>query len=200
MAIFKKLFPSEEQVLAYFAPAKWNAALQHVEKCTFCPSATLRVLEQFYMTGTAEAIVCNNIIGIYSIARPSEAINREAITRTAELFVGKFGTDLTPFGLLYYFANYLMEYKSTYSQFDLQDLLRQCGKVYMPWWLKRQSLVTPPKDELEYREEGITALYSYLRREYVGQGRDPRESPLYRLGKINDEQLQIVLSSEEPAF
>ena len=45
MATFKKLFPSEEHVLAFFAPCKWNAALQHVEKCTFCPSATLRLLD-----------------------------------------------------------------------------------------------------------------------------------------------------------
>ena len=47
---------------------------------------------------------------------------------------------------------------------------------------------------------GIQALYSYLRREYVSQGRDPRESSLYQLGKITDEQLQIVLSEEESAF
>ena len=47
---------------------------------------------------------------------------------------------------------------------------------------------------------GVQALYSYLRREYVSQGRDPRESSLYQLGKITDEQLQIVLSEEESAF
>lgn len=199
MATFKRFFPSEKEAIAFFAPAKWEEALHHVEKCTLCANATLRVMEEFYLTGTAKIMVCNNLIGIYSVAKPSESINRETIDRAAQLFVGKYGTDITPFGMLYYFANYLLEYKNSYSPFDLQDVLRQCGKVFMPWWQSRLARINTPKAEQGVKETGTAALYSYLRREYVAKGRDIRESALYQYGRITEEECAKITNALSPS-
>lgn len=200
IAAFKSLFPSEQQVIAYFSPANWQNVLNHVEKSLLYPHVTLRLLEEYYISGTAKAIVCNNLIGILSISKPTEGFNREAIERAAELFVGKYGTDITPYGVLHYFANYLMEYKNTYSQFDLQDLLRQCGKSFLPRWQARLCQTQQPALETSCKETGLPAMYHYLRKEYLARGKDIRESAIYKYGTLTDEQLEFIMSGEEIPF
>ena len=200
IATFKRLFPTEQQVIAYFSPANWPAILNHREKSLLCPYVTLRVLEEYYITGTAKSIVCNNLIGVLSISRPTENFNRDAIEQAAELFVGKLGTDITPYGVLDYFANYLMEYKNSYVQFDLQDLLRQCTKVFLPRWQKRLVPEQNTTENLSSKEVGTPALYRYLRREYTAKGRDIRESAVYKSGIINDNELEFIESGEEIPF
>ena len=200
IAEFKSLYPTEKHVVAYFSPANWQTVLNHKENSLLYPYVTLQLLEEYYMTGTAKSIVCNNLIGILSFSRPTESFNRDAIERAAELFVGKYGTDITPYGVLEYFANYMMEYKSSYAQFDLQDVLRQCGKAFLPRWQKRLCQRIDTTEELPCKEVGIPALYHYLRREYVAQGKDIRQSTVYKAGIITEKQLAFIESGEEIPF
>ena len=186
--------------MAYFSPANWHVILNHVEKSLLYPYVTLRLLEEYYITGTAKSLVCNNLIGIMSISRPKESFNHEAIEQTANLFVGKYGNDITPYGILLYFANYMMEYKSTYAQFDLQDLLRQCGKAFLPHWQERLCRTKTPAIESSCKEVGIPALYRYLRKEYLAKGKDIRQSPIFKFGNITDKQLSFIESGEEIPF
>ena len=197
---FKTTYPSEKEVVAYFSPSNWQTILNHREMSVLYPSVTLRLLEEYYITGTAKYIVCNNIIGVLSFSRPTEEFDHDAIGMAAELFVGKYGTDITPYGVLDYFANYMMEYKNSYAQFDLQDLLRQCGKVFLPQWQKRFRLEQDPDTELLCKEVGIPALYRYLRKEYVALGKDVRESAVYKSGIITEKEIPFIESGEEIPF
>ena len=43
---FLRIFPSERAVLAYFAPAKWAAAIANADKCTCHPCMTLYLLDR----------------------------------------------------------------------------------------------------------------------------------------------------------
>ena len=121
---------------------------------------------------------------------------------TAELFVAKFGAELSAFGALYYFANYLTEYRGSYGRFDLQDVLRQCGRAFLPWW--RGSVGR--KEAAERNEEGGTeqtgkaALWAYLRREYVDKGRDIRESAIYQTGVIAEKDVRKIEQGDELTF
>lgn len=195
---FLRIFLSEHDVLAYFAPVKWPAAIANVKDCTAYPNMTLQMLDLTYCEGTAARMVENNIRGIFSLARPHEPIVDASVRLTAQLFVAKYGTELSVFAALLYFAQYLTDYKSSYGQFDLVDVLRQCGKQFLPKWCARLSRKqTKDAQQMEgCREVGKAALYKYLRREYVAKGIDIRTSPIVRLSSFSDQEIEFIMSGE----
>lgn len=194
---FLRIFPSEHEVLAYFAPAKWAAAIANADKATSFPEMTLKMLDTTYSKGLAERLVDNNIRGLYSLGRPHEPIINNVVQQSAQLFVAKYGADLSVFGTLLYFAQYLTDYKSTYGQFDLIDVLKQCGKAFLPAWLKRLGRMERGKHKMEKCvETGRAALYSYLRREYLDKGRDLSESNLVQFGVVSEEEIRFIKSGE----
>lgn len=156
-------------------------------------------LDVMYHEGLARLVVKENLRGIFTMAEPREPFNNEVMDRTADIFVSKFGAELSVFGMLYYFAAYLTEYKSSYGKFDLQDVLRQCGKVFMPWWRNRLGKVEEKEKQAEEtsKEVGKAALWTYLRREYVAQGRSVRESNLYRYGMIPEKDIRAIEAGDE---
>ena len=188
-------------MLAYFAPAKWAAAIANADKATVFPEMTLKMLDTTYSKGLAQRVVDNNIRGLYSLGRPHEPIIGTAVQQSAQLFVAKYGTELSVFGTLLYFAQYLIDYKSVYGQFDLVDVLRQCGKAFLPVWLKRMGRLQRGKSEsVECVETGKAALHSYLRREYLDKGRDLSESNIVRFGFISKKEIRFIESGEVLPF
>ncbi|MBR6264444.1 MAG: hypothetical protein IKR05_14695 [Prevotella sp.] len=198
---FLRIFPSEHSILAYFAPIKWPAAIANADKSTAFSEMTLNLLDATYTQGLAARIVENNIRGLYTLGRPHELINDTAVRQAALLFVGKYGTELSVFGTLLYFAQYLTNHKSTYGQFDLVDILRQCEKSFLPQWRKRLAKKEEKvKDCGQCREVGKAALYSYLRRECVDKGIDLRNSPIVQLGSFSEQTLRFIESGEPLTF
>ena len=194
---FLRTFRSEKEVLAYFAPAKWAAAIANIDKATVYPEMTLKLLDATYCEGLAARLVDNNIRGLFTLGRPHEPIVDAAVRQAALLFVAKYGADLSVFGTLLYFAQYLTDHKSSYGQFDLVDVLKQCGKSFLPAWHKRLAREERNTDSHQGCEEtGIAALYTFLRREYVAKGRDLRTAPIVRLGSFSDEELRFIESGE----
>ena len=195
---FLRIFPSERAVLAYFAPAKWAAAIANADKCTCHPCMTLYLLDRTYSEGLAIRLVENNIRGLYSFARPNEPIIDNVVKRVAELFVAKYGSELSVFGTLLYFAQYITDHKSSYGQFDLVDVLKQCSKSFLPKWRQRLGKAKEKEAKLEEgcREAGTAALYTYLRQEYVAKGIDIRTAPIVKLFKFTEKELQFIESGE----
>ncbi|MBR6899766.1 MAG: hypothetical protein IKN29_05690 [Bacteroidales bacterium] len=165
-------------------------------------TVTLSMIDYLYRPGLAETIVTNNIIGLFTITRPREPLYKDAIQLTAQQFVGRFGSQLSIFGMLLYFANYLTEYKNSYSQFDLTDVLRQCSKMFLPRWRDRLGLMERHRQRYNERceETGHAALIRYLRREYIAKGEDVRKAPVVVRGKISEEELRFIESGEELIF
>ncbi len=153
-----------------------------------------------YGAGTAKLLVKNNLRGIFTMAEPREPVNESVIDMTADLFVAKYGGELSVFGALYYYASYLTEFHDSYGRFDLQDVLRQCGRAYLPWWRNKLSRKASSERDREQGEVGKAALWSYLRREYVSQGRSVRESNLYRAGMVPEEDVEAIESGREILF
>lgn len=159
---------------------------------------TLNLLDRTYSEGLADRLVENNIRGLYSLARPTEPINDMAVRQAAGLFVGKFGAELSAFGTLLYFAEYLTDHKNSYGQFDLIDVLRQCSKSFLPQWRRRlgQQKQEATREDDGCKETGKAALYTYLRRKYVAKGIDLRTSTLVRLLSLSEEELKFIESGE----
>lgn len=114
---FWEIFPSEDKVMAFFAPMKWAAASANPSKCMMLPSVTLAMVDRIYGKELSFSIVVNNIVGLFTVTKPREPHYKEAIEQTARMFVGKFGQQLSIFGMLLFFADYLTEYRSSYGQF-----------------------------------------------------------------------------------
>ena len=105
--------------------------------------------------------------------------------------------------MIYYFANYTTEYKNSYGQFDFVDVLRQCSKVFVPWWTARcgRSHQNQQHEEEKVIEEtGFPALCSYLRREYVSKGLDIRTSAIYQWVDLTPDQIHFIESGQEVPF
>ncbi|MBR6978367.1 MAG: hypothetical protein IKH88_00860 [Prevotella sp.] len=199
---FLRIFPYERDVLAYFAPAKWSAALKNTDKCTCYPYMTLHLLNCSYSEGLARQLVENNIMGLFTFAKSSEFINENVVQQAAENFVSRYGKELSVFGALLYFAQYPTDHKSSYGQFDLMDILRQCAKSFLPKWrlmlgnIKEKETVR----DKGCKETGRAALYTYLRREYVAKGIDIRTSPLVQRLPLSEKELQFIESCEPMTF
>ena len=162
---------------------------------------TLRLLDETYTEGLAARIIDNNIRGLYSLGRPYEPVNIMAVSQTAALFVGKYGSELSVFGALLYFAQYLTNHKGTNGQFDLVDVLRQCERSFMKEWRKRLAKKeNKAKVQKQDCETGIPALYTYLRREYVAKDLDIRTAPIVQLCSFDEKTLRFIESGEPLPF
>ncbi len=174
---FRRAFPTELSVATYFVPNKWADFLDNPMRSTEFPSVTLRVLDSIYRDGLAVHIVKNNLVGLFSVTRPRDPLCVQAIELTAKMFVGKYRAELSVYGMQHFFATYLTDAKNSYSQFDLTDVLRQCGKVYLPRWRDRleRAIRAQQAESLQRQEKNLTgmpALLAYLKREYVDKGID----------------------------
>lgn len=197
---FKGMFKDEESVLSFFAPVKWSGATRDAGNCLMCPTMTLRLLNLVYDSDDlAKGVVYNNLSGIYRMSGERERINEDVADMTADMFVSKYGAELSVFGALCYFAEYLTDWKSSYGRFDLQDVLRQCGKGYLPRWRDKVGRMEEAQKRNEERSEqvGKAAMWSYLRREYVEKGRSIKESALYMNGMMTEEEVRLIESGEE---
>ena len=175
------MFRGEPEVIAFFSPSKWADALERQERSLILPDVTLRRLDSLYHGGISKLIVKENLRGIYHLAAPREPISEQALDTTASLIVAKFGGYLSAFASLYFFADYLTEFRSSFGRFDLQDVMRTLGRDFLPWWNERRTRAenaeaAERKKDGELR--GLEARDNYLRREYVARGRSVAESHL----------------------
>lgn len=173
------MFHCESSVISFFSPSKWEDCLQTESRSLLLPDITLRHLDTIYREGTAKLIVKENLRGIFHIAAPREPINEDALDMSAGLIVAKFGGRVSAFAALYFFADYLTEYRSSYGRFDLQDVMRQMGKEFIPWWNERRDRGERKRPEQDEKVTGVMARDNYLIREYVMKGRSVRESNIH---------------------
>lgn len=81
-----------------------------------------------------------------------------------------------------------MEYKSTYAQFDVEDILIQFGRKFIP----RKRLRTEPEQGQPTSNEQAISLEELILI-WVREGRtdeDIRKGGLYQIGMITDEMIR----------
>ena len=188
---FKAKFPTVEKLYRFFAPVNLAYAIAHEQECVTEPCITLKRVDEAYDTqGCAQNIIRTLIVGVYSMSTAREPLQQDAANNAAALFVAKFGNECTLYGAMLYFGNYLTEYKSTFAQFDVQDILQQYGKKFVPWWRQRLSRVANESTQRAVRgPRGDEALKLYIRKELT-DGRDLKGGYLYQSGIITDMMIQ----------
>ncbi len=192
-----KAFPSIEKVYSFFCPGRWEYAIRHTNECLAFPCITLSQVDSLYDTlGAATNIVKGHIVGIFGLSTAREQINEQAANLAAEMFVAKYGGYCTLYDTMLYFANYLLEFKQSFSAFDIQDILQQFSKKYLPW---RRQRVRPEEDQ-QQQTKGITLAEMVYK--WVADGRtddDFREGGLYQSGIITDAMIQATRAEYQKA-
>ncbi len=133
------------------------------------------------------------MVGIYSMSAAREQLQQEAVNNAAGIIVAKYGNACTLYGVMLYFANYLSDYKSTFLQFDVQDIIQQFNKKFIPWWHIRLSRANTEHEDVELitGAVGTEALKEYIRTE-IEKGNDIRSGYLYECGSITDEMIREI--------
>ena len=192
---FKTLYPYESDVLGKFSPSNWARAVENQEKCYSAPCVMLKHLDRVYNhNGLAKLVVKNNMIGVYSASSATYQYKEDVMNMVADMFIAKFGGELNLYAMMLYFANYLLEYKGTYKEFDMQDVLQQCGKKFLPWWRSKVQSYQPQTDneEEKYQLKGRDAkIWMLAQRLKEGQTVDDlRKCNLYKLGMLTDGEIE----------
>lgn len=192
---FKTLYPYESDVLGKFSPSNWARAVENQEKCYSAPCVMLKHLDSVYNhNGLAKLVVKNNMIGVYSASSATYQYKDDVMNMVADMFIAKFGGELNLYAMMLYFANYLLEYKGTYKEFDMQDVLQQCGKKFLPWWRSKVQSYQPQNDDEKekYQLKGRDAkIWMIAQRIKEGQTvEEIKRCSLYKYGWLTDEEIE----------
>lgn len=185
-----------------YSPRNWPYVLSRAEEVFGRPDVTLKQLDMVYGAGTAARLVANQITGIYSSTNTRDVLRQDALTQNSEMFVAKYGHECTLNGMMLYFANYPLEYKSSYGQFDMVDILQQFGKKFLPWWRQRLQPSTDEKKD-SGRPVGREGLIRYLANELLGGktlNQLKEDSGMYRLGLLTDKDLDEAMEIAQNEF
>lgn len=184
---FMKSFHSVDDLIVFFAPSHWPYALAHIAECLTAPCISLAQVDELYHTkGTAQNIIRAQFVGIYSLSTAREAYNEQASSLAAGMFLARYGNICNLYDMLLYFSSYLLEYKQSYSAYDVQDILLQFSRKYIPWRRSRTH-----SDEAEATTKGTPLEECVLR--WVRKGQSDEEFHamwLYEQGRITDELIQ----------
>lgn len=195
--LFFKKFVTSGDVLRTFQPDNWGIFLKEQEKCLTAPKVSLADVAEHYGQETAKELVKQQFIGLLRLCSTKEWNTRGAEAATG-LFLSLYGRQLTPYGLMLYFALYPTKYKDTFREFDAQDILKQCGK-FLEWWQAQQ-----PQEQPEQQASGDAITINELVLVWLSEGRtieQIKQGGLYRFGMITDAMIteaQKQLTSQEP--
>lgn len=203
---FKASFPLTNDVLVRFAPANWSKCINNQDKCFTLPCVSLKALDRVYEhDGLAKQVVKNNMIGIYSASTASYSYKDEMMNIVSDLFVAKYGGECNLYGMMLYFANYLVEYKSTYQTFDMQDILQQFGRKFLPWWRSKLENNTANGKDIDSDSstlKGRIAMIAMLGQRLIQGDKiaDIKNSNLMKFGYASESDLPDIIKYAEEHF
>lgn len=187
--VFAERFPGAQEVLNVFAPSNWGLFLREQERCLTAPNVTLAMLSEYYDKSTSTELVVNQYKGLHELT--SADYNEKGVRMAADLFVSSYEHELTPYSLVLYFGRYSTQYKQSYRDFDVQDILQQCRKKFLPWWSQMRAQLADQQEPEEQQTKGIPLQEMVLR--WVREGRTDEsfhEGGLYHIGMITDQMIK----------
>ena len=210
-----KDYPTSGNVLMVFAPVNWGKAQKKKDDLAKRDCITLGQLDMVYgEDGLAKMVVKNNLTGVYSMGMNREMMNQQTADITADLFVSRYGNECTMYALMIYFSGYLTDYKSTYLNYDVQDILLQFSKKFRQWWVQKMG-TGEKKVEVDVPTGpcGIEGMMVYVKQKYNtylqkkaagdedADEYDLHSGGLYKYGFVTDEIIdRVMIEAEQGIF
>lgn len=188
---FLKNLPTAENLTTFCTPTNWPRIITKADELANTPCPTLAQIDEVYnCEGLALSLIVAQFRGIHALSGTREPFNENACRMIAELFLAKYGYECTPFSLMAYFAAYISDFKVSYAQFDMQDILTQYGRKFLPRWRDR---IRP--DEATSSEE-VSNDFAGLPLAWMMMGEtadEIRDGWLYENGYLTEE---IIVKAE----
>lgn len=183
LEVFVNKFPTCDDVLRVFHPSNWGLFLREQSKCLNAPNVTLATLSDYYDYSTTSALVENQYKGLYNMTSMKD-YPEKGVSQAANLFAAQYEHQLTPYSLVLYFAKYT-EYKDSFREFDLQDIQKECGKKFLPWWSQMKAQLSDQQAQAEQHTKGVTLEEAIVRWMMKGDSdQQIRRGGLYGLPNI----------------
>lgn len=190
-------FPTLESVCAFFVPTNWPTAIKYADLLITRPCIKLAEVDEVYNAdGAALQIVQSQFVGLHKLSGSRNEYSPKSAEFAANMFLSKYGNVCTLFDTMIYFANYF-DYKTTFAQFDPQDIMQQFGNKYFVWKRNRKCQLQEEEEQPQEQEQqnevvGQPALEQLIfERMAAGQTDEQlRQSALYEHGFFKEKMIK----------
>lgn len=142
-------FPTIGNVFGFFTPDNWPTAIKYADQLIMRQCIKLSEVDEVYNAdGAAQQIVAGLFLGVHNLSSSRSEYSPKSAEFAANMFVAKYGEACTLFDIMVYFGNY-SDYKTTFAQFDPQDIMQQFGNKYFVWKRNRKCQLQEEEEQTE---------------------------------------------------
>lgn len=168
-------YPTQDSVLDAFKPENCKFFMDSVtqERYLSKPCARLEELAKIYNDSQlAEKIVIKHIRTVQGLSGARFQPDEQWLSMTAGRFVAKYGSTCTLYDMMVYFANFGSDFRTTWSTFDYNDIIKGFKEKFEPWAAnKRGYEPQQPSAQTFYSgNTGKLALREYIHSEVDSLG------------------------------
>ena len=198
---FKQHYPTADSVIRAFGPANCKSFMDDTIQERYLSKPCIRIGELTNAYGNpdlGELLIRQHIRTDYGMSGSRYQPDEQMIAMTAGRFVAKFGRTCTLYDMMVFFANFGTDFRTTWSTFDYNDIIKGYKEKFEPWAAtKRGWEPENGKEQQVYSgNTGIRALREYVHGQVdkLGGGENGinafcESSGMYRSGLITKDDI-----------
>lgn len=164
---FKQRYPTADSVIRAFDPGNCKYFMDEATQERYLSKPCIRIgeLEKAYdKPELAEQLVKQHIRTVYGMSGSRYQPDEQMVAMTAGRFVAKYGRTSTIYDMMVFFANFGSDFRTTWSTFDYNDIIKGYKEKYEPWAATKRGW--EPHDKTQQQiytgNTGIRALREYV--------------------------------------
>lgn len=163
---FKQRYPTADSVNQAFSPENCKYFMDEVKQERYLSKPCIRLGELAKTYGRqelAEQLVKQHIRTVYGLSGARYQPDEQMVAMTAGRFVEKYGRTCSIYDMMVFFANFGSDFRTTWSTFDYNDIIKGYKEKYEPWAAtKRGWEPDKPAQPIDSANTGIRALREYV--------------------------------------
>lgn len=196
---FKQRYPTADSVSRAFEPSNCKYFMDDMTQERYLSKPCIRLAELDKAYGKpelAEQIVRQHVRTVYGMSGSRYQPDEQMVAMTAGRFVAKYGRTCTLYDMMVFFANFGSDFRTTWSTFDYNDIIKGFKERFEPWAAtKRGWEPAQPETQTTYSgNTGKRALREYVHRKVDNLGGGQRgidafcrQSGMCHAGMLNRE-------------
>ena len=164
---FKLRYPTADSVTIAFDPANCKSFMDDKIQERYLSKPCIRLGELANAYGNpdlGEYLIRQHIRTVYAMSGSRFQPDEQMLTMTAGRFVAKFGRTCTLYDMMVFFANFGSDFRTTWSTFDYNDIIKGYKEKFEPWAATKRGW-EPDQQETQTTYSGNTGIRAL--REYV---------------------------------
>lgn len=186
---FKQRYPTADSVIRAFDPGNCKYFMDEAVQGRYLSKPCIRLgeLGQAYeRPELAEQLVKQHIRTVYGMSGSRYQPDEQVVGMTAGRFVAKYGRTCTLYDMMVFFANFGSDFRTTWSTFDFNDIVKGFKEKFVPWASTRRGYESPQPTTAatDAGSTGKRALREYVHDEVdrLGGGEDGMKAFCQRSG------------------